>query len=62
MRDIRERAARLSSEEDQTQLGKRLEALTAEIRSVMRRLMPALAKSLDWVDDGERKNLPGDAG
>jgi AAA domain len=57
MRDIRERAARLSSEEDQTQLGKRLEALTAEIRSVMRRLMPALAKSLDWMDDGERKNL-----
>ena len=57
MWDIRERASRLPSEEDQSQLGKRLEALTAEIRSVMRRLMPALAKSLDWMDDDERKYL-----
>jgi hypothetical protein len=57
MRDICERACRLPSEEDQAQLGKHLEALTAEIRSVMRRLMPALAKSLDWMDDGERKYL-----
>jgi very-short-patch-repair endonuclease len=57
MRDIRERASCLPSERDQTHLGKRLETLTVEIRSVMRRLMPALAKSLDWMDDDERKYL-----
>lgn len=55
--EIHRLAASIPSEDEQTELGRRLERLTGEIGVAARRLMPTIAKSLDWIDEEQRQRL-----
>lgn len=55
--EIHRLASTIPSEEEQAELGRRLETLTNEIGIGARRLMPTIAKSYDWIDEEQRQRL-----